>query len=110
MAPMPFVKAWPGNEKSRSGAPQGAVPDRKGASLRKEARLMCSAKRRSTPSAFEGAKRNKAQPARRDKRAAEPWLFTFGKKCATRAVQPSPLVGEGGDPRLDRGEPGEGFS
>jgi excinuclease ABC subunit C len=27
---------------------------------------------------------------------------------AASAEQPSPLVGEGGDPRLDRGEPGEG--
>jgi hypothetical protein len=54
MARMPSVKAWPGDEKSRNGAPQGAVPDRKGASLREEARLMCSAARRSTPSIFEG--------------------------------------------------------
>jgi DNA helicase-2/ATP-dependent DNA helicase PcrA len=39
------------------------------------------------------------------------WLRLLAQQsAATGTAQPSPLVGEGGDPRLDRGEPGEGVS
>src|SRR6185295_4106236 len=60
--------------RAASGAPRGGRPDRKGRAAPRKRGDCCGASRRSTPSLVRGAKWKEAQPARRDKRAAERWL------------------------------------